>query len=229
MVTTVVLAVKATPKAHQIMEELKDEKEAEEEEVTKMDIVKSTWKCYIPAAVSGACSIACLVLSNSINNKRKTAAITAYTVAQKALTEYKSEVVKTIGEEQEKAIRENIAQKKIDDNPPPTDKEIIIFGNSDVLCYDNWSGRYFYSSIESIKAAINKLNKNMLYNMYISLSDYYDEIGLAHTKDSDYVGWNISECGLIDISFSSALTKDNKPCVTVDYLVGPRYDFDKLM
>ena len=59
MVTTTVLAVRATPKALKIIEEKKREEDVDK--LKPVEIVKSTWKCYIPAAITGATSLACLI------------------------------------------------------------------------------------------------------------------------------------------------------------------------
>ena len=55
MFTTVVLAVKATPKALELIEETKAEQDVTE--LTVVDTVKSTWKCYIPAVLTGSLSV----------------------------------------------------------------------------------------------------------------------------------------------------------------------------
>ena len=51
MLTTTVMAVRATPKALILIEERKEEIGAEKLEA--MDMVKTTWACYIPAAITG--------------------------------------------------------------------------------------------------------------------------------------------------------------------------------
>ena len=50
MITTTVIAVKATPKALRLLEEKKHELEVET--LAPVEVVKTTWKCYVPAAVS---------------------------------------------------------------------------------------------------------------------------------------------------------------------------------
>ena len=65
MITTTVMAVRATPKALILIEERKEEIGAEELEVA--DVVKTTWFCYIPAAITGTLSIACLIGASSVN------------------------------------------------------------------------------------------------------------------------------------------------------------------
>lgn len=56
MITTTVMAVKATPKALDIIKELEDKNNTSLKPVEK---VKATWKCYIPSAITGTLSITC--------------------------------------------------------------------------------------------------------------------------------------------------------------------------
>jgi hypothetical protein len=223
MITTTILAVKATPKALRICEEVK----AEHEEPKKLDYVKATWKCYIPAAVTGVVSTACLIGASSVNLKRNAALATAYQISQTALTEYKDKVVETVGEETEKVIREKVAQDKIDKNPD-RNNGVVIFSDNEYPCYDSISGRYFQSSESKIKEAVNNINYRLLSEMYISLNEFYDELGLPRTAIGDEIGWNIDN-GLLEVYLSDT-TKDSngRPCPVLDYNVAPKYDFFKL-
>ena len=226
MLTSTVLAVKATPKAIQILEEKYGDNNGHP--IHKKDIVKSCWKCYIPAAVSASVSIACLVGSNSVNAKRNAALATAYKIAETSLVEYKDKVVETIGEKKEKVISEKVAQDKLDKDPVDY-KNIIITGNGSVLCYDPLSSRYFESDMESIRAAVNNLNANLISQDYVSLNEFYDELDLEHTSIGDDIGWNIGTDGLVDVKFSSTVAKGGKPCLVMDYRIEPRYNFSKLI
>lgn len=229
MITTTILAIKATPKALDLIVKAEDEKfdNGNGDELTKMEVVKATWKCYIPAAISGTASIACLIGANSVNAKRNAALATAYKLSEKALIEYKNKVVETIGEKKEKQVREKIAQDKLDANPA-SKNTVILTEKGNTLCYDSVSGRYFKSNMDTIQKAINNINRDMTYEMYVSLSNFYDEIGLEHTSVSDYLGWNM-DSGLVDIDFDSRITDNGEPCLVLDYRIAPRYDFDKLM
>ena len=229
MLTTTVLAVKATPKALELIkEDSRDNHDGDPYAYTKVEAVKSAWKCYIPATISGAVSIACIVGATSVNARRNAALATAYKIAETSLHEYRDKVVETIGEKKEKVIRDNIQQDRVDKNPVSRN-EVIITGKGKTLCYDTISGRYFDSDIEDIKKAVNELNHRMLLENYISLSEFYDEIGLSHTKNSDDLGWNLNEEGLIELSFSPVMSEDDRPAIAIDYYVAPRYDFSKLM
>lgn len=237
LVTTTVLAVKATIKAVPELE--KAEKDNIEKQVKEgvpgpevrngvpfPVAVKTVGKYYIPAVVSGAVSIACIIGANSVHSKRNAAIATAYKLSEKALTEYKETVLEEVGEEKAAVIKDKIAQKRIDENP--VSSQVIINDSSKQLCYDGISGRYFESDIQTIKAAVNKINETLVYEMYAALNDFYDEINLEHTDIGDEIGWNLDD-GLLEISYGSMIAKDGRPCITLDYHISPRYDFSKLM
>lgn len=225
MITTTVMAVRATPKALILIEERKEEIGAEKLEV--VDVVKTTWFCYIPAAITGTLSIACLIGASSVNARRNAALATAYTLSESALKDYQGKVVEMFGEKKHESVKDAIAKDKIEKNPVAT-REVIITERGNTLCYDVLSGRYFKGDIDKIKKAENELNRQMRDEMYISLNDFYYEIGLDNIKLGDELGWNIND-GYIDLSFSSQLTSDETPCLVIDYAVAPRYDYRVLM
>lgn len=223
MITTTVLAVRATPKALILIEERKDE--ANVDKLTPVETVKTAWTCYIPAAITGGLSIICLIGASSVNARRNAALATAYTLSESALKEYQEKVVEQIGEKKEQAVRDAIAKDKLEQNPV-TNREVIITEKGDTLCYDALSGRYFKSDIDKIKKAVNEINKNLLGDDYISLNDFYYELGLDNTKLGDELGWNVND-GLIDLNFSSQLASDGTPCLVINYQVAPKYDYYK--
>ena len=221
MITTTVMAVKATPKAMTLIEQKK--KEEELTTLPPVDVVKTTWKCYIPSAIVGCLSVCCLIGSNSVNTRRNAALATAYTLSESYLKDYKEKATEIIGEKREQAIKDAVAKEQINRNPI-VNQEVFITEKGNTLCYDVISGRYFKSDIEKLKKTENELNKQMLDDSYISLNDFYYEIGLNNTTIGDELGWNISD-GLINLNFSSQLTEDDTPCLVIDYHAAPRYDF----
>ena len=225
MVTSTVLAVKATPKACLLINDRKDELEVEKLPVT--ELVKTTWKCYIPAVVTCGASVACLVGASSVNFKRNAALATAYKLSEAALSEYKDAVIETIGEKKEQSVRDKVAEERLKKNPV-SKSEVIVTGNGTTLCYDPVGNSYFKSSIQQIESAKNKLNARMLSENYVSLNDFYDELGIGPTKLGDDLGWDIYKDGLIDIAFSSRLAEDGTPCLVMDYSVAPRYEYYKV-
>lgn len=224
MLTTTVMAVRVTPKA---LELINGEKELRNEPLTKVEIVKVAWKCYIPAAITGTASIACLIGANSVNTKRNAALVTAYKLSESAFSEYQEKVVETIGEKKEKEVKDKIAKERIEKDPVER-HEVIFTDKGDTLCYDVISGRYFRSDVDKIRKIENFLNKRMLDESYISLNDFYYELGLNGTTVGEQIGWNVED-GLIEMDFSAQLSKDDMPCIVVNFKNAPRYDYEKFI
>ena len=229
MITTTVLAVKATPKALDLIARAEDKKfdNGHGDKLTVSEKMKVAWKPYIPAAITGIASISCIIGASSVHAKRNAAIAAAYNLSQTALTEYKEKVVETIGEKKEQAIKDKIAKDKIKKDPV-SKSEVIVTGKGNTLCYDAFNSRYFYSDIDQIKRAINELNRIMLNQMYVSLNDFYDELNLKHSGNGDELGWKLDD-GFIEVDFSSQLSDDGRPCLVIEYMVAPRYDYSKLM
>jgi Family of unknown function (DUF6353) len=225
-ISTALLTGRATFKAAQIIRE--------EETVTNQSFrvvtiepletrekIRLVWKQYIVPVGVGSATIGCILWANHESTHRTAAMAAMYGLSEKAFTEYKEKVVEKMGENKERAIRDEIAQDRVSRT-----KEVIIAGSGEVLCYDNLTGRYFMSSVEEIKRAQNKINHELINHMYVSLSAFYDEIGLKATRFSDEVGWNTNN--LLDVTFSTTISDDGKPCLVIDFTVGPTQDYSKL-
>ena len=231
MISTVILAVSETPKALRIIEE--EKKLQNVPKLKAFDTVRITWKCYIPAAITGGLSIGCLLGGNAEHLRRNAALAAAYNLSKTALTEYKEKVVKTIGEEKAKEVKEKVAQNKLDKNPV-VEKQIIVTNKGTFLCYDSLSGRYFQSDIETIRKAQNDINDYLFSEDYASLNMFYDFLGLEHTRLGAELGWKI-DSGTLQIEFDSILASDKSqgiapgtPFLVLDYNVAPKYEFDKM-
>lgn len=223
MISATILAVSATPKALRLIDEAANEKN---DELTKAEIVKACWKCYIPATVTTIMSVGCLVGASSINTKRNAALAAAYALSDSALREYHEKVVETIGEKKEKIVEDKISEDKIKENPV-SGNEIYITGKGESLCFEPISGRYFKSDIDKIKKAENTLNKRILtdaFNTGVSLNDFYEEIGLPKTNMGETIGWNL-DSGMVDIYLSAQVTDSGEPCLVINCTNPPKYDF----
>ena len=222
MIGATFMAVKATPKALYLIETKKEESEVEE--LTPVETIKTCWKCYIPATLTTVVSAVCLIGASTVSAKRNAALATAYSISEAALREYQEKVVEVVGEKKEKAVRDAVAKNQIERDPVTKSEVVIIDSNSNTLCYEPLSGRYFKSTIDKIKKAEIKLDRQMIQEMYVSLNDFYWEIGLDGTDLGDQMGWNLSK-GYMDLSFSSQLADDGTPCAVIVYGIPPVYDY----
>ena len=225
MLTSIGLTIPATVKATRLVDAKKEELGVDK--LSKKEVLKTVWKCYIPTLITTTTSTVCVFGGSAKHARRHAALATAYKVSETAFSEYREKVRESLGERKDDAIRDLVAKKHVEDNPVKS-AEIIVTEKGNTLCYDHLSGRYFKSDIDHIQKAVNNLNRAMMFDMggYVSLNDFYDELSLSHTKVGDDLGWNLDH-GLIDIHFGSQIADNGTPCIVLDYTVAPIYDYDK--
>lgn len=223
MVGSTVLAVRATPKALMLIEEKKDELEIEQ--LDHLELLKTTWRTYLPSAAVGVLSISCLVGSTSINVKRNAALAAACTLSENAFRTYAEKTLEVVGAEKEHEIREFVGRQRIKDAPPPENtSSLYICDEGEHICFDGASGRYFKSNMNAIEKAENSFNRRMLEEMTMSLNDYYYELGLDSVSFGDIIGWDLDD-GRVEFKIGSILSDDGKPCIYIEPSVQPRHDF----
>lgn len=226
LVTTIVLAFDEAPKAKDVLdaakEELKRENITPEEAKTiKRDAAKEIGKIVWPVALSAVLTGGFILGSHSVSVKRQAVVTAACTAAESALADYQGKVKDIFGKKKEQEVRDAINVDKLEANPA-SKNYIIMTGKGDYTCYDAYTGRYFKSSIDKVKEAINNLNHQMTMGSepYCSLNDFYDEIGLPEVPGGEDVGWKTTE-GLIELSETYSKDDLGDPCLVIDFLKRP--------
>lgn len=214
-----ILAVRATPKAMQCIEDAKEEKG---DDLSPMETVKATWKCYIPAAVTVVAASGCLIGSCSVSVRRHAALMTAYKLSETALDEYHEQVVETIGEKKAKDIQDKVNQKQIE-KMPIDQSSIVNTGKGNTLFLDPLSQRYFRSDLEFVRHVENNINKEILHSLYntANINDFYDELRLEHTDVGDKLGWNTDH--MMDLNITTDATPWGEPCFVIGHYNRPDY------
>jgi hypothetical protein len=184
---------------------------------TKKQQVGMVWKCYIPPAISVVTTVGCIVAANTISMSRAAAMAAAYTLADKNFGEYKEKVKEIIGEKKEGEIRTALAQDAVN-NTPMINVERGHGG--DTLCLDKWTGRFFTSDMQTIRAAENDLNKGLYKGSerVATLGDFYQCLGLSSPKCSEDVGWNADSS--LDLTFDTVL-REGQPVLVMDFANTP--------
>lgn len=220
LLSTTILAIRATPRAlDRIGDASIDLKDGEPVELTTWEKVKAAWIEYVPTAISFIGTGACIIGAQAINGRRLAAMSALYSMSETALKDYKEEVLKTVGPKKEGSIKDAINSKKVSNNPPD-EKDVIVTGKGEVLCYETISGRYFKSAADEINRAENQLVRQMnLGDSRISVNEWYYAIGLAGTKLGDEMGWTIETP--LEVKFTSSLASDGTPVLCVDYVNDP--------
>lgn len=217
--SSVIFAVKATPKAMFLLEEKRQELGVEKLEAK--EIIKTAAPVYIPTAVSFGVSVACIVGASSVNARRNAALTAAYTLSESTLRTYRDKVLETVGEDKEREIRQKAAIEQQQSTPEPQTL-VVSSAAGQLKCFDSLSGRYFVSTKNEIDKAVNEFNRQLRDDMRISLNDWYELIGLDTNKLGDMLGWDI-ERGYVETCYASRLDEDGLPCLVVNYVEPPHY------
>lgn len=186
--------------------------------------VQDCWKFYIPAAVAGAGTIACILGSNALNKKQLASMTAAYMALGKTYQEYRRQVARQIGTEQEKDICEDTHAVLADDTAEHTSDEKL-------LCYDSISKRYFHATEVELMDAFYNTNRNFATNGYVSMNDFYSYLGLDVTPEGDALGWCADyladewEYYWIDFSYLKQQTDDGLEVYYVSAFQEPIKDY----
>jgi hypothetical protein len=178
------------------------------------DKAKKVWTHYIPPVVVGGVTVACIVCSSQASGRRTAAAVTAYSLSEKAFSQYKEKVVEQLGKNKEQQLRDDLAQERVAQNPVDSRNVLVTIGGDAPWC-ELYTMRYFRSDMETIRKAVNIINARINSDVYVSLDEFYELIGLPFTTQSPHVGWDSDK--LLELEFSTAMTPDGKPCGTFDY------------
>lgn len=222
--TTAFLTGKASFKAARIIQEEEYRRSLLEpavlEALPEFDTKEKTklvWKCFVPPAISVVTTIGCVIGANTINTSRMAALAAAYAVSDKNFSEYKGKVKEVFGEKKEGEVRTAVSQDFVDANPPSMN--VLRGHGGDTLCLDKWTGRYFTSDMQTIRAVENDLSKGMYRGQdAATLGDFYESLGLPSPDCADGLGWNSDSA--LDLTFDTVLA-EGKPVLVVHFANQP--------
>lgn len=186
-----------------------------------------------PVIMTGT-TIGCIAGSHSESSKRIAALSAAYSISESTARNLETKMEEILGEKKTRQVKDAIIKDKLkkdtEDGKLPDTNHIIMTGKGDVLCKDMYSGRYFRANAQFIENGIAELSYDILTEMYISLNEFYDKIGLDRIPMGDDLGWNIDDTdrGKLPITITAILTEDKTPCLCVDYRACLRTDYRNL-
>jgi hypothetical protein len=228
-VATAVLSVRAGYKSAQIIQAetrvaQKSTNEGETiivegEELPLSTKVKLVWPQFVPPVLTGSATIGAIIMSHRMNAKKAAALAAAYGVAQGQLDEYKAKLAEKLGVQRTEKAKAEMADERMQ-NSKQTPTQVIIIGDN-VLCYDQPTDRYFQSSMEKVRSAEAKANREILERGYYEASEFYIELGLEGTTWSDNVGW----VAPFSLEYSHVPAPDGRPCLAIDFSKLPEPDF----
>ena len=197
VIATTILAVKATPKATQLIEKAKKDKG---EELTNAEIVQAAWKPYVPAAVVGAGTISCIFGANLLNGRNQAALVSTAAVISSSFKKYKHKLIELYGKETHEKVVDAIAIEEAREVGITADCLGMLTCLTDeeacgdpVLFYDSFENRYFECTFEQVIAAQYHFNRNYVMRGMALLNEFYDFLGLDRTDHGASVGWCVED------------------------------------
>lgn len=224
VITTAVLAVKATPKAIDILNENTGwTHEGVIEEPTIIEKAELCWRCYIPAAMVGLSTIVCIFGANGINKKRQAALVSAYGLLRTSYNEYRNKVADLIGEDGATEVHKAVVEDKLKDRN-------IKVEDGKMLFYDYFSGQYFSKTMAELIDAEYQMNRKFAVRGYVTIGEWYDLLGLTNDMFNDVLGWSLdneddSEFRWIDFEHELTKMDDGLECYIVHMIYPPSADF----
>ena len=221
-VATAVIAVKATPKALQLIEQAKEEKG---EDLTKWEVVQVAGPSYIPAIAMGVGTLACIFGANVLNKNQQAAMMSAYALLDGSYKDYKKKVEELYGEEADRQVVESIAKDKYEE------EDIEVTGDMQ-LFYDDFSGRYFESTMEKVIAAEYAINRKISLWGGADLNEFYEALDIPQVDYGKFLGWSsgllmeMAWSDWLDFDHEKVVMDDGLECYIITMSSEPMYDYE---
>lgn len=223
VVATSIMTYKATLKADQYLNAMCDENASEE---TVKAVKRETYKFYIPAAVTGAATIGCVVGANYLNYRKITALAAACSVAETALAEHRDKIEQILGDKELEKIDNALALDHMPENV--SSEDIINTGKGNFLCCEGYlTGAMFRSSEAWIRKCINDFNELVNQNTYASYNDLLSLLGLHEVQFGNEIGWNVHINGLLRVRFTydGRDDADGEPYLIIEPINPPVHNY----
>lgn len=182
VVGTVVLAVRATPKAMRALTDAKVEKGSTA--LTKLEAMKAAAPAYLPTVAAGTGTLVCIFAANVLSRKQQASLISAYAALEQAFANYRDKVVLFGGKELDTAAQDAVEaeQKDKDEDRPPWD-EVQTF-------YLQGYPKFFDRTMEQVRTAEYVLNRNFVLRGSATFNEFLRFLGVDDLGEKgERIGW----------------------------------------
>lgn len=183
VVATAVLTAKATPKAMRLLQEAK---EAKGDDLTNLEKVQAAGVAYIPPLLVGVSTIACIFGANALTKRQQASLMSAYALLDSSYKEYRKKVEDIYGEGADENVKNEIAKEKYKNEKVPVDNGFELF-------YDEFSGRFFRSTLAKVQSAQYEINRDLTMRDWATINDFYDYLDIPYVDGGDTIGWSTAQ------------------------------------
>lgn len=180
VIATTVSAIKATPKAIDILDSATNEKG---DELTKFEIVQLVGPTYLPTIAFGLSTIACIFGANALNQKQQATLASAYALLNRSYRDYRKKVIDLYGTDGDEHIQNEIVKDKFEDI------DITATGDNLIFYFEPY-GKFFERTMAQVQDAEYQINRQFALEGEASLSDFFEYLGLPRTDAGEALGWS---------------------------------------
>lgn len=223
VVGTAVTAVRATPKAMKLIKAKKDELETDK--LTPVELMQTTWKCYIPSVLVGVGTVTCIIGIGVMDKRNQAALTSAYAMLNESYKQYRQAAKKVYGEDADNKIHAEMAK---DAKVASQEWGYQVYNmdmdpeSEELLFYDLTSKKYFTTTMAAVLNAQYHVNRNLSIRGDCSLNEYLSFLGIDGVEKGDEMGWDISymveemETYWLDFDNQKTTLEDGLECITID-------------
>ena len=165
------------------------------------DIVKTTWKCYIPTAITTTLTVGMLIASKRLTTKQVALLSTAVASTGSLVQKYRKEILDRTDPDILQQIDTAVANATMEEAKPPVIETSHLLSTShedlsdsgEYIFFDPFTRMKFRSTKLAILGAKYYLNRNFALGSEAPLAMFYAFLGLELPKEYLYAGWDVNE------------------------------------
>lgn len=203
--------------------------------------VKLVWKNYIPTVGEFVIANTLIIGGAAMRNKENAFLMTACSIADMTLKEYKSKTIELFGEEKAEELESKVIEQRLLSSKEVNEKtgnktevietseaKLVEAGkfmpdpNDPIWFFEVYSGHVFKCTQREIDKAISECNKHLYTSNFVSINDFYWELGMKDINMGtmgDAFGWKVDD-GIIDVKYR-LYDLNGTPCYAISFLHDP--------
>lgn len=220
VIGTAYLASKAAVKADKELNTLGEDAPIQEK-------VKTVARIYIPTALAGAGTIACMFGANTLSRKDQASMLAAGALLEQSFKKYRGKAEKLLGRN---VVEKELAEDKIDDVPedPHNGMKLYFYREAEDIDHprdyaDPDGEGFFYAYEGKVYRAEIEINRLFHFRGRATINQYRELLGLDTEEGGDNLGWT-EEIGdeylgysWIDFDYDEVTLSNGVTCTIINH------------
>lgn len=166
------------------------------------EVIKATWKCYIPTAITTTLTVGTLIASRRLTARQMALLSTAVASTGSLVQKYRREILERTDENILSEIDTAVAEATMNEAKPPVintstttrySEDDLSDDNNVYLFFDPFTKMKFRTTKLAVLGAKYYLNRNFALGSETPLSMFYAFLGLNLPQEYEFVGWDVNE------------------------------------